>query len=117
MSAGINFAGFEHNTMYSLFTIELSLTEEGFRNIDDVIAAIFGYLKFLQVELKEEHSYIYDDLSAMEKIRFRYKREVDALDNVEDLCLALKYYDPVDILTGSDIYYGYDYDVSIFIDK
>ena len=45
LTAGNAGDGFEANSTYSIFTVTVVLTKAGFEHLDDVLAAVFSYLK------------------------------------------------------------------------
>ena len=48
LTAGNAGDGFEHNSTYSIFTVTVVLTKAGFENLDNVLAAVFSYLKMME---------------------------------------------------------------------
>ena len=50
--AGCEGSGMEFNETYSQFAISIVLTEKGFAEVDQVMSAIFSYLKVLKDEGK-----------------------------------------------------------------
>ncbi|EDW62823.2 nardilysin [Drosophila virilis] len=106
--AGIDDNGFDLNSMYSLFNVCIYLTDEGFKNLDDVLAATFAYVKVLAQADAQTLRTIYDEQQGIEETGFRFQPQRPAMDNVQQLVLNCKYFPPKDVLTGKDLYYEYN---------
>ncbi|XP_016985486.1 nardilysin [Drosophila rhopaloa] len=104
--AGIEENGFDTNTMYALFNVCIYLTDEGFKNLDDVLAATFAYVKLFADcgSMKE----VYEEQQRIEDTGFRFQAQRPAFDNVQELVLNTKHFPPKDILTGKELYYEYN---------
>nr|XP_016924023.1 nardilysin [Drosophila suzukii] len=104
--AGIEENGFDTNSMYALFNVCIYLTDEGFKNLDDVLAATFAYVKLFSNcgSMKE----VYEEQQRIEETGFRFQAQRPAFDNVQELVLNSKYFPPKDILTGKELYYEYN---------
>ncbi|BFG02851.1 nardilysin-like [Drosophila madeirensis] len=104
--AGIDENGFDLNTMYSLFNVCIYLTDEGFKHIDEVLAATFAYVKLFSNcgSLRQ----LYEEQQAIEETNFRFQAQRPAFDNVQDLVFNSKYFPSKDVLTGKELYYSYD---------
>lgn len=96
--AGIDFSGFETNSMYALFTISIMLTEKGLQEVNEVLKAVFCMVKLLKREPVDRD--LFDELQKIEENKFKFQAEKQALDNVEEFVTNIKYYEPQDILTG-----------------
>lgn len=123
ISTGNSESGSEHNSMFTLFTISLILTEDGMKHLTEVIEAVFGYIDLLrrtgpqerifrEIQKIEDTSFrLFCKMKIKQKIRntfFRFADEESAVDLVEDLAEAMQFYPPEDYLTGSDLYFEYD---------
>lgn len=103
---GIDASGFGSNTMFCLFTISIHLTDDGFPHIDEILDAVFSYLRLLkQVGPNEQ---LFREIASIEENTFRFANERDAIDNVEDLVINLKHYPSKHLLTGDSLYFDYD---------
>ncbi|XP_059612508.1 nardilysin [Phlebotomus argentipes] len=108
--------GFCNNSLYAIFSIQVNLTDKGYENISSVIEAIFSYIKLLHE--KEDFRKIYEELQAIEDAKFKYSNEKDAVDNVEELVINLKYYPAKNVLNGSKLLFEYDKEqIQTFIDR
>lgn len=57
--------------------------------------------------------WIYDELKLMTDTEFQFASEEPAVDTVEEICESMQFYPPQDILTGSDILYEYNEEVTV----
>ncbi|XP_017065848.1 nardilysin [Drosophila eugracilis] len=104
--AGIEENGFDMNSIYSLFNVCIYLTDEGFKNLDEVLAATFAYVKlFCNCGSMKE---VYEEQQRIEETGFRFQAQRPAFDNVQELVLNSKHFPPKDILTGKELYYEYN---------
>lgn len=106
LDAGIDESGIGSNAMYSLFNVTIYLTDKGFEHLDDVLAALFSYLRLMKAEGPNEQ--FFRQLQQIEDTAFKYSTERTPLDNVEDLVIALKHYPSQYILNGDSVYFEYD---------
>ncbi|XP_034475038.1 nardilysin [Drosophila innubila] len=106
--AGIDDNGFDLNSMYSLFNVCIYLTDEGFKHIDDVLAATFAYVKVIAQANPKDLRVIYEEQQGIEATGFRFQPQRPAMDNVQDLVINSKYFPPKDVLTGKELYYEYN---------
>ncbi|KAJ8666832.1 hypothetical protein QAD02_008494 [Eretmocerus hayati] len=98
--------GFEHSSMYALFSLSLTLTDEGHEHLKEVLEAVFSYINMLRREGPQKR--IFDEIQKIEEINFRFSDEEDPVDYVEALCGNMHFYPPSDYITGSDLYFEYD---------
>lgn len=108
VEAGSEEHSFEGNSMFSLFSITITLTEEGYEKIDEVLEAIFAYLLLLKTTPFEELEKRFMELKSIKETQFRFVEEKAPSDNVEELVVNMKYYHPLDIIVGADVYTDYD---------
>lgn len=98
--------GFEKNTLYTLFSVSVVMTDKGFDNIEEILKAIYSYVRLLKETGPVE--WLFKELQDIEATSFRYRKEKEASDNVEELVVNMRYYPSKDIITGSELYYHYD---------
>ncbi|XP_035792231.1 nardilysin-like isoform X1 [Anopheles albimanus] len=98
--------GFEKNSLYTLFCVSITLTDHGLDNIDEILRAVYAFVRLLQREGPSER--LFYELQELEANSFRYRKEKEASDNVEELVVNMRYYPPKDIITGSELYFRYD---------
>lgn len=61
--------GFEHSSMYALFSLSLILTDEGHKHFKEVLEAVFSYITMLRREGPQKR--IFDEIQQIENINFR----------------------------------------------
>lgn len=106
LAAGTDDSSVGSNSLFSLFSITISLTDDGLKHLDKVLEAVFSYLRFLQITGPNES--LFEEIQNIEANSFRFANERDALDSVEDLVISLKRYPSKYILTGDSLYFDYD---------
>lgn len=94
------------NAMFTLFNLNISLTELGFNNLFEVLKSTFAYIKLFNCAAELEH--LYDELAVIRANSFRFITEDTPGGNVQSLVRCFKYFKPKDILTGSQLCYRYD---------
>ncbi|KAF6035302.1 NRD1 [Bugula neritina] len=103
--AGNAESGWEHNSTGALFEVNITLTDEGLRNYEEVIKVVFEYLTLLR-EVGASVQ-IYNQIKLVEDNDFRWKEKVDPWDYAEHLAEAMQLYEPVDYLRGSTVLYDW----------
>ncbi|XP_011306829.1 nardilysin [Fopius arisanus] len=99
-------SGFEHSSMYALFSLSLVLTDEGHSHLKKVLDAIFSYINMIRKLGPQKR--IFDEIKMIEDTNFRFADEVPPAEYVEDLCENMHFYSPEDYITGSDLYFEYN---------
>ena len=97
-STGNDGDGFELNSTHSNFSISIVLTQSGFQAVDQVLLAIFSYLKMLNEEGPNQR--IFQEIKEIEDLNFKFKEESQPMDNVENLCENMQKYPSELIITG-----------------
>ncbi|XP_018365094.1 PREDICTED: nardilysin-like [Trachymyrmex cornetzi] len=95
--------GFGNNSMYVLFEIVVELTQEGAIHRQDVLDAIFSFIKLVKSTGPQES--IYTELYKIGNNNFRF---FSKHDDVFDLCMSMHFYQPCDYLTGKHLYFEYN---------
>lgn len=108
VEAGAEDQSFEGNSMFTLFSINVTLTEEGYKNVELVMDAIFSFLLVLKTTSIEEHEKAYMELKQIRDTSFMYREEKTSTDNVEELSVNMKFYENKDIITGPDVLFEFD---------
>lgn len=106
LTAGHNEDGLANNSIYSLFTVSIFLTENGVKNLNEVLNAIFSYIRMLQLKGPEER--IFTELQKIADIDFRYDEEAPAVQNVEFLSDNMQIYPPTHYITGNELLFEYN---------
>ncbi|XP_034530735.1 nardilysin-like [Notolabrus celidotus] len=97
--------GFDQNTTYSIFSISITLTNEGFQNFYQVTHLVFQYLKMLQKLGPQQR--IYEEIQKIEANEFHYQEQIDPIENVEDICENMQLFPKEDFLTGDQLLFEY----------
>jgi len=106
LTAGNAGDGFEYNSTYSLFPITITLTKEGFDNVQEVVRAVFCYIDMIKAEPPSER--IFQEIKKIEDLAFTFSEEKQAAENVEDLCENMGFYPPEHYLDGDDLLFDFD---------
>ncbi|XP_033884847.3 nardilysin-like [Acipenser ruthenus] len=97
--------GFDQNSTYSIFSISITLTDEGYQNYYQVAHLVFQYLKMLQKSGPQQR--IYDEIQKIEDNEFHYQEQTDPIDYVENVCENMQLFPKPDILTGDQLMFEY----------
>uniref|UniRef100_A0A3B4B4H9 Uncharacterized protein n=1 Tax=Periophthalmus magnuspinnatus TaxID=409849 RepID=A0A3B4B4H9_9GOBI len=90
--------GFDQNTTYSIFSISITLTDEGFHN-------------FYQLYTLCWSCRIYEEIQKIEANEFHYQEQIDPIEYVEDVCENMQLFPKEDFLTGDQLMFHYDPEV------
>lgn len=104
--AGVEDVGFDSNTLYTMFSVNVYLTQLGLDNVADVLAAVFGHIRFLREAGPQER--LFREIQVIEDNNFRFKTDQTPADNVEELAINLKYYPAKALFTADSLYSHYD---------
>uniref|UniRef100_A0A8C4F3U4 Nardilysin a (N-arginine dibasic convertase) n=1 Tax=Dicentrarchus labrax TaxID=13489 RepID=A0A8C4F3U4_DICLA len=102
--------GFDQNTTYSIFSISITLTDEGFQNFYQVTHLVFQYLKMLQTLGPQKR--IYEEIQKIEANEFHYQEQIDPIEYVEDICENMQLFPKDDFLTGDQLMFEFNPEVS-----
>uniref|UniRef100_A0A8I5R5I0 Nardilysin convertase n=1 Tax=Papio anubis TaxID=9555 RepID=A0A8I5R5I0_PAPAN len=97
--------GFEQNSTYSVFSISITLTDEGYEHFYEVAYTVFQYLKMLQKLGPEKR--IFEEIRKIEDNEFHYQEQTDPVEYVENMCENMQLYPLQDILTGDQLLFEY----------
>uniref|UniRef100_A0A8B9L818 Nardilysin a (N-arginine dibasic convertase) n=1 Tax=Astyanax mexicanus TaxID=7994 RepID=A0A8B9L818_ASTMX len=86
--------GFDQNATYSIFSISITLTDEGFQNFYQVAHLVFQYLKMLAC-----------GVCLFAKCVFVL--QTDPIEYVEDVCENMQLFPKEDFLTGDQLLFEY----------
>ncbi|XP_032356366.1 nardilysin isoform X1 [Etheostoma spectabile] len=101
--------GFDQNTTYSIFSISITLTDEGFHNFYEVTHLVFQYLKMLQTLGPQQR--IYEEIQKIEANEFHYQEQSDPIEYAEDICENMQLFPKEDFLTGDQLMFEFDPEV------
>jgi insulysin len=86
------------NRFAATFDVDIKLTEEGYKHMDDIAAMFFRAVQ----ELKEKglDDWRYNEQKALSELGFRFSEKQDAMGYTSQLANNLQYYPPEDVLRG-----------------
>ncbi|CAH6790650.1 Nrd1 [Phodopus roborovskii] len=97
--------GFEQNSTYSVFSISITLTDEGYEHFYEVAHTVFQYLKMLQKLGPEKR--VFEEIQKIEDNEFHYQEQTDPVEYVENMCENMQLYPLQDFLTGDQLLFEY----------
>ncbi|XP_026544517.1 nardilysin-like [Notechis scutatus] len=101
--------GFEQNSTYSIFSISVTLTDEGLKYFYEVIHLIFQYLKMLQKNGPEKR--IWEEIKKIEANEFCFQEQTDPIEFVENICENMHLFEKEDLLTGDQLLIEYNAEI------
>ncbi|XP_075901317.1 nardilysin-like isoform X2 [Nelusetta ayraudi] len=101
--------GFDQNTTYSIFSISITLTNEGYQNFYQVVDLVFQYLKMLQTVGPQQR--IYEEIQKIEANEFHYQEQTDPIEFVENICENMHLFPKEDFLTGDQLMFQFNAEV------
>uniref|UniRef100_A0A8C4URN7 Nardilysin convertase n=1 Tax=Falco tinnunculus TaxID=100819 RepID=A0A8C4URN7_FALTI len=99
--------GFEQNSTYSIFSISVTLTDEGYKHFYEVAHIVFQYVKMLQKRGPDKRQVIWEEIQKIEANEFHYQEQTDPVDYVESLCENMQLFQKEDFLTGDQLLFEY----------
>lgn len=95
---------------FSLFVVSITLTKEGFDQIDKVISFVFTYFKLMKKQKVSKE--IFEELSKIQETNFNYlEKRVSNSDYLSYLSTNMFLYETKSILNGDYLYDNYDEDI------
>ena len=98
--------GLADNSVCSLFTATVRLTDEGFERVDEVIGLFFQYAEMMRRTGPQEWNWA--ENKALRGIEFRFKEEEGAAEYTEMLAMTMRKHAREDCLAGDYLYEEYD---------
>uniref|UniRef100_A0A672T3F2 Nardilysin-like n=1 Tax=Sinocyclocheilus grahami TaxID=75366 RepID=A0A672T3F2_SINGR len=102
-------SGFDQNTTYSIFSVSITLSDEGFHNFFQVIHIVFQYLKMLQSV--EPQQRIYEEIQKIEANEFHYQEQMEPIEFVANICENMQLFPKEDFLRGDQLMFEYNSEV------
>jgi len=93
-------SGITDCSIYSIFTVEISLTDKGCAEYERVIDFVFQYVQMQRTTGPVER--VFKELQRIEDIDFAYAEENAPFSYVEDLCENIQQYPPEEIISGDE---------------
>jgi len=89
---------------FTIFAVQIELTEEGMRHVDDVIRLTYASISLL----KDIPIWVFDELKTTADMQFRFLSKQEASDTACDLVVNMQHFDPEHYLSGSYKVYEHD---------
>ncbi|XP_039283027.1 nardilysin-like [Nilaparvata lugens] len=99
----------DFNSIYSIFSIKITLTHTGLDHLEDACCVIFTYIKFLRESIPV--SWIFNEIKTVADILFTHSTETWPLLNVKNLAENMRLYPSTDYLQGEHIFSEYGSDL------
>lgn len=96
---------FYSNSIYSLFSITIELTDLGLENVHKIIELTFGYLALVREKGISEH--IFKQIQILAENDFNFSENKTAIDHVVELSENMLIYDEEDYLSGPSLFHEY----------
>uniref|UniRef100_A0AAX7TMD8 Nardilysin convertase n=1 Tax=Astatotilapia calliptera TaxID=8154 RepID=A0AAX7TMD8_ASTCA len=100
--------GFDQNTTYSIFSISITLTDQGYQNFYQVVHFVFQYLKMLQTLGPQQRSASLFTVFLCETLTSNCVGQTDPIEFVENICENMQLFPKQDFLTGDQLMFEYD---------
>lgn len=82
VESGHSYNGFELNTTATQFVVNLTLTDQGLDQFEEVLLAVFQYIHMLQAKGVQKR--YFDEMKTIEETKFRFKEKVYALSTINN---------------------------------
>ncbi|NXE51569.1 NRDC protein, partial [Casuarius casuarius] len=131
LSGGNAETGFEQNSSYSIFSISITLTGEGYERFYEVnfivvchfamsrfqnkltclylylqvVHVVFQYLKMLQKVGPDKR--IWEEIQKIDEKEFSFQDQTDPIDYIENICENMHLFRKQDFLTGDQLLFEY----------
>lgn len=85
-------------SIFSVFTMQLELTESGCDHVNDIVEMIFAFIDILKKGIPE---WVVDELQVTSQMQFRFLSKQSPADTASRLSSNLHLYDVSDVLSGA----------------
>lgn len=96
---------FYDTKIYSIFSVNIELTDLGLENVNEVIELTFSYLSLMREKGISED--IYKQIQIIAENEFNFAENMTAIDHVRELSHNMLIYDEDDYLCGPSLYVEY----------
>ena len=94
------------NADFSLFEVQMDLSEDGDAHVDDIVPLIFQYLQMLH--RTPPPRWVFDECRAIGEMAFRFKDVDEPQDAACGIAQALQLFPPGDVLSAGYLFEEYD---------
>ncbi|RXG67447.1 Insulin-degrading enzyme [Armadillidium vulgare] len=91
---------------FAFFVVNVDLTEEGIKHVDDIVQSIFQYIEFLRE--KGPQKWVFEECRDINAMTFRFKDKEVPQSYVSSVAEALHYYPLSEVLSGEYLLSEYD---------
>lgn len=88
---------FEHDSSFNFLGIDIILTDQGLKQIPNIINSIYAYLDMLNIDKME---WFYDEMRTMNNIKFDFFEQPEKIDYVAELSMNMCKYKLEDVING-----------------
>ncbi|XP_056304205.1 nardilysin b [Danio aesculapii] len=99
-------SGFDQNSTYSIFSISITLSDEGLQNFLQVIHIIFQYLKMLQSVGPQQR--IYEEIQKIEANEFHYQEQTEPIEFVANMSENMQLFPKEHFLCGDQLMFDFN---------
>jgi insulysin len=93
----------------AMFEVSIGLTKSGVKAKDQIVSALFDYIKLIGAQGVVE--WRFREQQQIADVEFRFREHQSALDTATELAQAMQLYPAQDVLSGPFIYSNYDQDL------
>lgn len=90
----------------ALFSVSISLTQQGAENYERVLQLLFAYMDMLRQE--GPHEWLYSEQARLAALSFRFREDSEPINYVSGVVSGMHYYAPKDVLRGPYMMNQYD---------
>ena len=96
----------EEATHFTIFQITLALTEDGLRDVNKVVAQVYGYMRMMR-DMGAQR-WFWDQCRAISRVELRFLEKSSEIDTCSDLAGDMQIYEPSDVVVGGFLWEEYD---------
>lgn len=105
-------AGSDESTgSFSLFNVNIELTEAGLEHVEDIVRMVFQYLSLLFAAQESEFRRHFTDLNAINEMNFLFKGKETPFSYCSSLAQQMQKFSPDEVLTGPTLFKDFSFPV------
>lgn len=90
----------QNATSFSIFQIDIALTEEGLDRVNDIVLIVYQYLRMLSAASDDEWRRVFQEVNVVSETNFRFSDKVEPFEYVQNITQALHRYPAEEALCG-----------------
>ncbi|KAJ3676945.1 hypothetical protein LUZ60_002669 [Juncus effusus] len=106
VTAGVDNEGSHKSSFAYVFSVSILLTDQGLQNMNEVINAVYQYIKLLKESKPQE--WIFNELQEIGNIAFRFAEEQSQDSYAVDLAVSCLFYPEKHIICGAYVHEEWD---------